>query len=557
MKSLSMNSCCRAGGPVAALLLAVAGLGQDSTAQTILRQWSGTNQTFPYGDAFGSAFAGVGDVNGDGVPDVAVGALGTNSGSVQSAGRLYVFSGSTGNTLFTLDGSVANEGLAGRVEAAGDMDRDGHADILVRSDVLPGAGGFHLVSGLTGTIIRSYADRVSAAGVGDVDSDGWPDLLFGGFTRLMGWPPVDAGFAEVISGQTGAVIRSYAGTYPMQLFGWMVESAGDVDADGVPDLLIGASGLYPFTASDGIWVYSGATGGLLFRRPPQGATDSFPWVIAGVGDVNGDGFDDVATGDLGVRQANNYSEVVVFGGPNGAPVLTVPGVNQIIGFDVAGPGDVDGDGFEDVLTQGLADPGPHGVVELLSGQTQSVLVSLVAGGPCAELGDVNGDDFPDYLVGGFWGTTGLNAVRAYSGAPAGVTTAGQGCADSRGVVPRIGCTYVPARGSQFALNLSRVRSAVPVFLALGLSNTTWNNVALPFDLSAFGMPGCFLRVSPDVTRFTMTTGPAGKGRAALPMPIPNDPTLTGLNVYAQWLVFEPSGTAQFASTTRALTVTIQ
>ena len=555
MKTPLFDPSSRATGPAAVvLLLTVAGLERPANAQTILRQWSGTNQTVPYGDSFGCSFAGVGDVNGDGVPDVAVGASSTLVGSV-STGRLYVFSGSDGSTLFTLDGTTAFEGLAFRVEAVGDMDRDGHADILVwSSDVLPNVPGFRLVSGSTGTIIGSYADYVSAAGVGDVDSDGWPDLLFGRYNIVMGWS--GPGLAEVISGQTGAVIYSYAGTYVMQNFGGLVESAGDVDGDGVPDLLIGAVGSYPFTACDGIWVYSGATGALLFRKPPTGPTDSFPWSIAGVGDVNGDGLDDVAVGDHGIRQWNNYSQIWTFGGPSGAQLFTLPGVNQIIGEGVAGPGDVDGDGFDDVLTLGAANTG-YGLVQLVSGRNQSVLMALTAGGPCAALGDANGDDFPDYLVGGFPGPTGLNAVAAYSGAPPGVTAFGQGCADSSGVIPRIGCTYVPTRGSQFAINLSRVRSGAPALLVLGESSTTWNNVPLPIDLSVLSMPGCYLRVSADVSAFTWTSGPTSKGRAAIPMLIPNVPALAGATFHAQWLVLEPPGTPQLASTTRALTVTIQ
>ncbi len=564
MKSSFFDRCSRAGGPAAVVLLvAVAGLGRQGVAQAILRQWSGTNQPVPYVDSFGSSFAGVGDVNGDGVPDVAVGAATTNVGSLVSAGRLYVFSGADGSTLFTLDGTIAHEALANVVEAVGDMDRDGHADILVSSShVLPFVYGYHLVSGNTGTILGSYANYVgSAAGVGDVDNDGWPDLLFGrGTPGVMGFP--GPGMAEVISGQTGAVIYSFFGTYQMQIFGGLVERAGDVDGDGVQDLLIGATGFWPWTACDGIWVYSGATGGLLFRKPPQGPTDSFPWCIAGVGDVNGDGLDDVAVGDQGFRQWNNHSLVTTFSGPVGTQLSTLsnPPPQTRIADSVSGVGDVDGDGFDDVLTGGIQ---VDGGITLFSGQTQSVLLRIPATTlqnpwKCSGVGDTNGDDFPDFVGGAFADYVAQVAfVRLYSGAPPGVIALGQGCADSNGVVPRIGCTYVPARGSQFAINLSRVRSGAPALLVLGESSTMWNNVPLPIDLSVLNMPGCFLRVAADVSTITWTVGPTAKGRASVPMLIPNNPALTGAIFHAQWFVLEPPGSAQLASTTRALTVTIQ
>ncbi len=553
----ALRGCCASSS---AALVVVAGLLNAAAAQAVLHQWSGISQPpFPWHDNFGWSIAGIGDANGDRVPDVAVGADSTTVGTLAQAGRLYVFSGADGSTIFTLDGTVASEFLGFRVESAGDVDGDGRADILAWSDVSPGAGDFQLVSGRTGAIIATYPDYISAAGVGDVDDDGRDDLLFGRYHLVPAVPGPGMvsgpGIAHVISGRTGSIVHAFSGTYQQQNFGWLVDSAGDVNGDGVEDLLIGAVGEYPWTGGFGVWVFSGASGFLLYHKPAVGPTDSFPYAIAGVGDLDADGLDDIAVTDHGIRVWNNYSAIWTFGGPSGAPLMSLPGGTQIIGHAVAGPGDVDGDGFDDILQRGA---GPvTGIAELYSGRTQAVLVSLIAAGPVEEVGDVNGDDFPDYLVGGFASINGLAEVRLYSGAPIGVTTLGQGCANALGIVPRIGCTDVPARGSQFELHVTRARVGAQAILALGTSTTAWSTVPLPLDLASLNMPNCFLRVAVDSTALASTVGNASKGRASHALQIPNLPALAGMTFHAQWLVLEPAGAPALASTTRALSVTIQ
>ena len=138
-----------------------------------------------------------------------------------------------------------------------------------------------------------------------------------------------------------------------------------------------------------------------------------------------------------------------------------------------------------------------------------------------------------------------------------VSTIGVGCADGRGVVPRIGCTFVPTRGQPFSVNLTRVRSGTPAYLMLGASDTTWNRFSLPLDLTSICMPGCWLRIASDVVTAASTVGPPGRGRASVPLSIPNDPVLAGQTFFAQWFVLEPATTHQLAATTRALRITIQ
>ncbi len=560
---LAARSRCRSVTPGAVLMVAV--LMEAACAQTVLQQWSGIAQV-PADDDFGSTIAGVGDVDGDRVPDVAIGAVDTTIGALASAGRLYVFSGADGSTIFTLDGTAAYEGFAGRVAAAGDVDGDGRADILAGSYVTPGAPDFKLVSGRTGTVIATYSNYVSAAGVGDVDADGRADLLFGRYNLVPAIPGPGLipgpGIAHVISGRTGSILHAFAGTYPLQNFGGLVDRAGDVDGDGVQDLLIGAVGDFPWTGAFGVWVYSGSTGFLLYHKPPVGPTDSFPWAIAGVGDLDADGLDDIAVSDQGFRVQNNQSLVTTFAGPLGAQLFVAsPAAPQWrIGDDLAYLGDLDGDGCDDVMTGGIQFGG--GLV-VFSGATQAPLLQILVTPQhvpwiCAGVGDTNRDGFPDFAVGRFWDPQlQVSSVRLYSGAPPGVTTLGHGCANALGVVPRIGCTYVPARGSQFELHVTRTRAGAPAILALGTSTTAWNTVPLPLDLSSWNMPNCFLRVSVESTALASTVGNAGKGRASYALPIPNLAALAGMTFHAQWLVLEPTGSPALASLTRALNVTIQ
>lgn len=140
------------------------------------------------GFALGAMFASVtGDVDGDGSDDIYVSDW-PNAARGPSTGRVYIHSGRDGRRLHVLTGENAGDGLGTSPSNVGDVDGDGHADMLVGAWQYAGAavsgGRVYLHSGKTGQVLRTYTDRTpgdtlgfDAVGIGDVNGDGMIDLL--------------------------------------------------------------------------------------------------------------------------------------------------------------------------------------------------------------------------------------------------------------------------------------------------------------------------------------------------------------------------------------------
>ena len=125
-------------------------------------------------------------------------------------------------------------------------------------------------------------------------------------------------------------------------------------------------------------------------------------------------------------------------------------------------------------------------------------------------------------------------------------------------MPRIGGSTVPNVGQTFTLNLSRVPINRNALLALGFSNTSYGSISLPWEMAPQILPGCFLLVSLDllISTSTFSVG-ANWGAAAVPLFIPGDPALAGLNFYAQWAVQQVPGSPTPLAFTGGLQITIQ
>lgn len=261
------------------------------------------------GDFFGFAVASAGDVDHDGQADLLVGATRNDAGGLDS-GRAYVFSGGKGSLIRTLDGETGGDLFGSAADLTQDLDGDGIDDHIVgaRNAGRFGDGKVYVFSGATGDPVwdveapRSGEDLgwFFAAGVGDLDGDGIPDVYGGDFTSSEEGD--DRGRVFVVSGEDGSVVLDLSGSAAKQGFGPGRE-AGDVDGDGTPDLVVGS-----YLSSDGAFragkveVFSGVDGGLIRRITSTTRGENLGFDAIGLGDANGDGSPDLlvsaAEGDV-------------------------------------------------------------------------------------------------------------------------------------------------------------------------------------------------------------------------------------------------------------------
>ncbi len=335
-----------------------------------------------------SSMSQTGDLNGDGFDDFILGHTSTSPNGVLDAGSAYIYSVSTGSILYQIDGSYERGFLGSSVSGAGDVNGDGFEDFIIGAPTedpngFEHAGSVYVYSGVSGNLIHQFDGQSpstflggSVAAVGDVDGDGYSDVAMGGM------------FPEqvlVYSGKNGSLVHHFFGANPYDHFNDSVEGAGDVNGDGFDDIIIGARGADPngLDWAGSAYVYSGSTGSLLYQFDGSEAKGTFGSAVSGAGDVDGDGFADVIIGapHQSSQTPVNAGKVYVYSGATGAMLYQFDGnfYHGFLGQSVSSAGDLDEDGFSDLIFGGggLYIHGAYGEVHVISGKLGSVIQSFI------------------------------------------------------------------------------------------------------------------------------------------------------------------------------------
>jgi len=265
--------------------------------------------------------ATAGDVNGDGYSDVIVGAVLYDNGQADE-GRAYVYLGSASGLAaapaWTAESNQAGAQFGWSVATAGDVNGDGYSDVIVGAPLYSNGEGeegraFVYLGSASGLAVTAAwtaeSDQISAyfgnsvATAGDVNGDGYSDVIVG--ARFYDNGESNEGRAFVYLGSSSGLAATAAWTSESDQagadFGWSVATAGDVNGDGYSDVIVGAP-YYdnPQTNAGRAFVYLGSSSGLAPSYAWSDGTNQlsalYGYSVATAGDVNGDGYSDIIVG---------------------------------------------------------------------------------------------------------------------------------------------------------------------------------------------------------------------------------------------------------------------
>ena len=439
------------------------------------------------GEGFGSSVVGLDDVDADGVPDFAVGAPRAHAKGRNDCGAVRVYSGASGELLTELLGNANHDYFGSALSLTDDLTGDGRGELAV------GAPGVDANGSASGQVVvwdlrvrvplltldgaeRGEHFGAALGNAGDLDGDGFDDLLVGAPDAPGG------GAARAYSPFSGRVLLALEGDADKEGLGQSLDGAGDVDKDRVPDLIVGAPGALKEGRRTGrVRIHSGVDGAVLHEWFGAAPGDALGSSVVGVGDVNRDGYADVAVSAPGY--GNEQGSVTVYSGVSGAAVSVHVGEpGERLGTATAVIDDLTGDGARDVLA------GRPGAGDAAGG---ALLVSPVA--------------LPDAFL----------------------LELGHGCGPW---APSLRAAKTPEMGSELVLGVDAPPSVVIVFAGAFAPS--------PFELG----PGCEVHI--DLTAganpiATYTT--AGAGDEELRVPIPDLPGTAGAEVVLQAVVLPAQG----------------
>jgi hypothetical protein len=390
---------------------------------------------------FGYSVSAVGDVNADGYADFLV----STSGFGPAVGFCaYVYAGGPSGPSPTPLWEKEDFGRWYKVAAAGDVNGDNYSDaIFYSADPIyfgdgvvevryGGPAGFGSAANFTVTGGPTFGMAAEAAG--DVNGDGYDDILVG--SRDDELAIVYLGSASGLGAGNIQVLYSPVGGY--EHFGASVAGVGDVNGDGYGDVLVGAPD-GGSTQSGGAYLYLGTSSGLPVDPDdgigfdPGNSDDDYGVVVAPAGDMNGDGYADAIIGDptLGDGFSTHPGFFIIISGSPSGLRGALAGAVGVADYDFLGgnaftAGDVNGDGYADALVSAIGSldfGGTSGYTRVYQGGGPSGSVLAVAQIPTVTTygtlnartaGDVNGDGFSDIIVGAP-DASGAGLVRLYYG----------------------------------------------------------------------------------------------------------------------------------------------
>ena len=391
---------------------------------------------------FGWSLSDAGDINGDGFDDLIIGD--PSFENIIGRGKIFIYFGSADGLPDSASQFLSgfnDRGLFGEsISTAGDVNADGFDDIIVLTKTWGnGPSEVSVFHGSTNGLIESPAWSIESSdtgvcfvggdpeslGSGDFNGDGIYDVVIGtGEACLYQSHYVGAyiffGSVQGISGNQPAWTAPANQNEIPVFFGWTVAGAGDLNGDGFDDVIVGA----PFDGDSGkILVYYGS--------PVRGIFDPPDWVasaehglqmglsVSSAGDVNNDGFDEVIAGAPPLGSFGVGRAYIFFGSPTGLSsnnfvMLSSEPTTAGYGYSVSGVSDYNGDGFDDIVVgegfwQGYLPPSSF----LYLGNANLIIsekITLQGFIRVSNAGDVNGDGFGDIV-------TGPSPAYAYYGRP--------------------------------------------------------------------------------------------------------------------------------------------
>ena len=325
--------------------------------------------------------------------------------------------------LFSTNGDGRKHLFGGSVGRAGDVDKDGYVDFVAGAPNPDGIGRVRVHSGRDGRVLYRFIGEqvggffgVCAKRAGDVNADGHSDIIVGAssYSKRAG---KKEGMVKVYSGKDGTTLHTVFGFEHDSEFGFSTDCAGDLDKDGHDDFIVGA-----FREDGGVWdsgcvrVFSGKDATVIHSFRGSSQFTSFGLAVAGLGDLNHDGYPDIAVGAPrdDVDRKTNSGSVSVYSGKDGALLFSNGGdlKNDEYGFAVSAAGDINKDGTPDLIVGVPRED--HGVEDcggarVLSGMDGSTLYSLRGdaaddwfGWAVSAKGDLDNDGYPDFVVGAFF-----------------------------------------------------------------------------------------------------------------------------------------------------------